>query len=175
MQKNESGYKFLASELRKANIFPIFVSTATSSPTSRSVHARAKYEIEQVFEGWGAIVRPGRILLPDGKIVGKAARKTLLLSRIGSVIRTDLRVPIVQLEVLTAKLAVLAVLRTPGKWDIRDESIPVGSDLEFVPLIPRKILHYFVLGSTLLFFRRRSNILDRWYALLDAQGLDQDK
>jgi hypothetical protein len=174
MQRNKSSYQFLADELQRSSTFPVFVSTATSSQTSRSVHARAKFATEQLFDGWGAIVRPGRILFRDGRIAGRAARKSWLMSQIGSVIRTDLKIPTVQIDAVAAKIVTLAISRTPGTWDLQDELVLVGSHRKFAPLVPRRIIHYFVLGVAFVIFRQKSNILDRWYALIDAQRLEQD-
>ena len=74
MELNLGGYRILADHLRKERVFPIFISTITANLKSRSYHSRTKFEVEELFSSWGAIVRPGQVIEASGNVLGNTAR-----------------------------------------------------------------------------------------------------
>jgi len=169
MDINVRAYKHLASELRKEGTFPVFISSMTAKSPSRSVHSHAKREVESLFMGWGSILRLGQVLTNSGSVAGKSAKKSAILTKFGRAIRTDLLIPSVQLESVVDRVCSVATSRSISVCELVDQYHQVGGKSKAAPLVSRKTLENIVKISALLAFKQRTNIIDRWYALVDSQ------
>ena len=167
MQKNLDGYRFLAGELQRAKIFPIFISTVTANPNSRSLHSRTKFQVESFFSSWGSIIRLGQVLTGDVNVAGKSANLSNLLSIAGRAIRTNFTVPTVQMNTVVREVSFETLSQTPRFRVLIDGNRRLGGTSVLAIPVPRKFLQLLVAIFALHRFYQRHEILDRWYALID--------
>ena len=169
MGTNVSAYKLLASEMKQKRVFPVFISTVTANSLSRSVHSRAKYEAEALFDGWGSILRLGQVATNDGNVVGRSAKHSAVLANLGRTFRTELLIPSVELESVISHVCQAATTRSIGVLALVDEYRRAGGHSKAAPHISSRVLEYLVKTFALLAFKQRNDIVDRWHALADSQ------
>jgi nucleoside-diphosphate-sugar epimerase len=168
MELNLRGYQILAGHLREYGVFPIFISTITANCKSRSFHSRTKFEVEELFSSWGAVLRPGQVIEANGKVLGKTARDSDYLLRIGNSFRSNLAVPVVEISVLVDSIVHLAQVQLACRMDLFQNNIRKTKESRLRPLLTYWVLHVAVNCFAVIMRKQRQEILDRWYALIDT-------
>lgn len=169
MNLNVSGYRVIAAWLRTTGIHPVFVSSVTASSESRSLHSRAKAEVESLFDGWGSVVQLGQVVDKFGKVAGRSARVSSFLASCGSIFRTELAIPIVHLDHVVDEICSLAVHRNVVVNQMVDEVIRVSGPSKASLTVSSKFVETMIKSLLVFSPSRRLDALDRWYALVDSQ------
>lgn len=168
MELNLDGYRILADHLWKESVFPVFVSTITANNESRSFHSRTKFEVEELFSKWGAIVRPGQVIEASGNVLGKTARDSDYLLRIGNSFRSNLAVPTIEISDLVDSIVHLAQLQLTCRVDLIQNNQSRIKESRLRPFLTYWVFHIAVNCFAAAKFKQRREILDRWYALIDT-------
>ena len=113
-------------------------------------------------------MRPGQVIEASGNVLGKTARDSDYLLRIGNFFRSNLAVPTVEISVLVDSVVHLAPVRLACRVDLFQNNKSRIKESRLRLSLTYWVLHVAVNCFAAAMFKQRKEILDRWYALIDT-------